>query len=89
MKTIACEGFLNDEKAAALKEELEIARNYHRRIALDFEKVTYINSSAIGVIGSYSLHFDQLSVINVNSKVFAVFDIVGLTEIKNMTFTVT
>jgi anti-anti-sigma factor len=81
--------FVGGEHTEDLKKTLKgLAEENHKNIILDFENVTYLNSSAIGVLiaahASYIKKGGKLILCNVNQSIEHIFVITKLTLVFTM-----
>jgi len=74
---------LNTDKFAGIFQQLFQAENFN--IILNFERVTYINSSGLGIIASNlkkaKENRGELRIINVSEEIYEIFDMVRFTKI--------
>ena len=78
---VALDGELDEKSAGQTREFLDkrIRENRYRRVILDFAKVTFMDSTGIGLlIGRYK---KILCVTNLNAQIDKVFRISGLYQI--------
>ena len=83
---LAISGRINSSNVSKIEEELMagILANHPESIVLDAEDLEYISSAGLRVLLRIKKKCKNLSIINVNSIVYDVFDMTGFTELMNV-----
>ena len=84
--TIYLEGHIDSANAAGIEKEINeiLAAQNPTELILDAEKLTYISSVGLRIILRLKKIYKNLSLINVASEVYEVFEMTGFTEMMDI-----
>ena len=78
---VSLAGTIDTKNASAVESEIAAACEAHRNatLVLDFSKLSYISSAGLRVMLRLKKALGELSIINVSSDVYSIFDMTGFT----------
>ena len=84
--TVFLEGHIDSVNAPIIEKEIDnsIAQYSPASLILDAESLEYISSAGLRVVLKLRKRFEDLSVINVSTAVYEIFDMTGFTELVNV-----
>ncbi len=84
--TVFLKGHIDSSNSQAVEDEIRVAReeNPAKELTLDCENLDYISSAGLRIILRLKKEVADLSIVNVSSEVYEVFDMTGFTEMMHI-----
>ena len=83
---VAASGRISSDNAHDVEEQLleAVKENTGLPVVINAEKLEYVSSAGLRVILHLRKMFPELSIVNVNSDVYDIFDMTGFTQMMNV-----
>lgn len=82
--TLFLRGKVDSSNAAAVEEEMTAARGSAAKVIVDCENLDYISSAGLRIILRLKKSVGDVSIVNVASEVYEVFEMTGFTEMMDV-----